>query len=153
MQYYLRLLPSAGHDFTALIRYNLLVDVLTSNIDNFQIAIGLNLRLPQLSKSEFLYPSNQIIWCGNNFLANDIFYLFQKKSESNNFTKHELSSCFLKHCCINRCIIAVCWSLRCEHDESPAEFLRESFQIGTKKARLSIINSSMELFPILKLTL
>ena len=51
------------------------------------------------------------------------YYLFQKKSESNNLIKHEFSSYFLKHCCIYRFINAVCWLFRCEQDESPVEFL------------------------------
>ena len=47
-------------DFTALMVYNLLVVALTSNIDNFQIAIGLNLKFPELLNIEFLCLSNQI---------------------------------------------------------------------------------------------
>ena len=47
-------------DFTALMVYNLLVVALTSNIDNFQIAIGLNLKFPELLDIEFLCLSNQI---------------------------------------------------------------------------------------------
>ena len=95
-------------DFTVSMLYSLQSNVLTLNIGTFRIAI-----FEDKINDGFFKSVRKV----------SFYYLFQKKSESNNLIKHEFSSYFLKHCCIYRFINAVCWLLRCEQDESPVEFL------------------------------